>query len=63
MLFRYIPIILPISFNEYPQFANKPIHTPPALRATSPILGEELGYSARKAFAKTSASKTFLFLP
>ena len=39
-----------------------PRHTPPALRATSPILGEVLGYSVCEAFAATSASKAFLTL-
>ena len=43
-----------------PPLRGTPRHTPPALRATSPILGEELGYSVRKAFAETSASETFL---
>ena len=28
-----------------------------------PYIGEEFGYSVRKAFAETSASKTFYILP
>ena len=38
-------------------------HTPSPLRGTPPILGGEFSYSVRKAYAKASASKTFLIPP